>query len=219
MGVKLRTVLRSWRVWMAVVCVVYLGLGPLVMRALAAWPGAVNVAYGLAVLALLFMSWIVGDVFTRYVISPFLMVSLGDKKWTSRTPKAKEKAADSMMSVGTAVHSATFISLLVFPFTAFIQTMASGTDPVSALASWWQPDRWSWWHTIMLLGLFFIPLSVGRQAQRRALDIYDELSPSTPVVAPATEVTHEPPRSLDPGPPVYVRANEGSRRRRHHRTK
>jgi hypothetical protein len=152
---------------------------------------------------------------------------LGDKKFKGRTEKAKEKLADSLMSMGTAVQSATFIGLLVFPFTVFIQVIAGGIDPVAALVSWWQraggswmsPAWWSWWHTGMLLVLFVGPLAFGRLVQRRALDIYDALSPSTPVVAPTAQGPHKQPTVPDPGPPVYVRPHEGSRRRRRHRPK
>jgi hypothetical protein len=150
---------------------------------------------------------------------------LGDKKFKGRTIKAKEKLADSLMSMGTAVQSATLIGLLVFPFTAFIQTVAGGTDPVAALVSWWQriggnwmrPTWWSWWHTGMLFILLLMPYAWARSAQRRALDIYDEISPPAPAVAPTAQGTTKQSTIPDPGPPAYVRANEGSRRRRRHR--
>jgi hypothetical protein len=139
---------------------------------------------------------IVSDPLARYVLHPFFMLVLGDKKFPSRTSKAKEKAADSLMSVSNAIHSATWISLLVFPLTAFIQSRASGTDLVSALGLLWQPDRWSWWHTGVFAIVFFLPLSMGRSMQRRALDIYDQIAPPSPLpaapaVAPTTQGTNE----------------------------
>jgi hypothetical protein len=185
----------------------------------AVWPWGLVIAQGLMLLALLVMGWIASDVLARYVVGPFLMFSLGDKKFPNRTPKAKEKAADSLMSVGTAVHSATLIGLLVFPLTAFIQTMASGTDPVSALVSWWRPDRWSWWHTGVLFALFLVPLSVGRLVQRRALDIYDEIFPPVPAVAPAAQGTTESPSAPAGVQTTLATANVGARHRRRPRAK
>jgi len=227
MGAKLQTVLGSWRVWVTVGCIVYIGLirgqGP---RIAAIWPWGVEVATGLLLLALLFVAWIVSDVLARYVLVPFFTLLEG-KKIADRTAKAKEKLADSLISFSTAVLSAVCISLLVYPFTAFIQTMARGIDSVEALMSWWQsvggslmgPAWWSGWHTVLILVCYWVPLSIGLLFRRRALDIYDAIAPSTPVVAPTARGTHEQLTFPDPGPPVYVRANEGSRRRRRHRTK
>ena len=142
----------------------------------AVWPWGEWIAVGLGVLAVMVVCWIVLDLFIRYVLHPFFMAVLGDKKSSSRTPKAKEKFADSLMSVSNAVHSATWISLLVFPLTAFIQSMAGGTDPVAKLVDWWRPDRWSWWHTGMFITLFLLPLHRARSMQLQALDLYDEVS-------------------------------------------
>src|SRR5262245_44716310 len=100
---------------------------------------------------------------------------LGDQKFKDRTAKAKEKAADSLMSMGTAVQSATLIGLLVVPFTTYIQVIVGGIDPVAALVSWWQRPRGDWvappWEpwgrTALLLALFVMPLAWARMAQRR----------------------------------------------------
>jgi hypothetical protein len=45
--------------------------------------------------------------------------------------KAKEKPADSLMNISTTLYSAVVIGVLVFPVTAFIQSLVSGTDPTS----------------------------------------------------------------------------------------
>jgi hypothetical protein len=216
MRAKLRTWMGSWRVYVTIGCLVYLGLlykwGPVIE---AVWPRGLVIAQWLMLLALCFL----GDVLARYVLAPFLVFSLGDKKFPNRTPKAKEKAADSLMSVGTAVGSAVWISLLVFPLTAFIQVMAGGTDPVSALVSWWRPDRWSSWHTGVFCVLFFLPLSMSRQMQRRALDIYDEISPPpslqpTPTVDQRAQGTNEQPHLSTEVKRTHPSANGGARRRR-----
>jgi hypothetical protein len=151
----------------------------------------------------------------------------GDQKFKGRTHKAKEKTADSLMSMSTAIQSATVIGLLVVPFTTYIQVIVGGLDPVAALVSWWQRPRGDWvgapwgpWgRATLLLALFLTPLAWARAVQRRALDIYDAIAPSTPVVAPTSQGTPERPTVLDPGPPVYVKANAGSQHRRRHRTK
>jgi hypothetical protein len=196
MRAKLRMWMGSWRVWVTIGCLVYIGLDRMLAPFTAAWPGMVWVASGLLLMALLFVSVIVSWILIHYVLRPFIRVSLGDQKFPSRTPKAKEKLADSLMSVGTALHSATFIGLLVFPCTAFIQAMTSGTDPVSALVAWWRPERWSGWHTGVFFVLFWLPLWVGRATQRQALDLYDELAataalPQAPAMAPTAQGLQE----------------------------
>jgi hypothetical protein len=213
MSAKLRTLMGSWQVWVIVACLAYIwgvrGQGPAIA---AVWPRGLWVAQGLLVVALLVLSWFP----LKYLVVPCFMFLQGEKKG-GRTAKAKEKLADSLMSFSTAVFSAIVISVLVFPFTAFIQTMARGTDPVAVVVSGWPPTWWSGWHTAVFLILFWVPFSVAMLFRRRALDLYDELSLLTPVVAPTAQGTHEQPTIPDPGPPVYVKANGGSRRRRRHR--
>jgi hypothetical protein len=157
---------------------------------------------------------------------------LGDQKFKNRTHKAKEKTADSLMSMGTAIQSATVIGLLVVPFTTYIQVIVSGLDPVAALVSWWQrsgrdwmgPPWGPWGRTILLLVLFLTPLAWARMAQRRALDIYDVLPPpSSPPPAPAgnptTQGTSERPTFPEAEPMVYVRRHDGTRPHRRRRAK
>jgi hypothetical protein len=203
----------SWQVWVIVACLVYIwgvhGQGP---RIAAVWPRGLWVAIGLFHVALLVLSWFP----LKYIVVPYLMFLQGEKKG-GRTHKAKEKLADSLMSFSTAVSSAVWISVLVFPFTAFIQAMARGIDPVEAVVSWWRPEWWSGWHTAVFLILFWVPFSMSLLFRRRALDLYDELSPPAPAVATTAQGTHEQSTIPDPGPPAYVRADGGSRRRRRHR--
>jgi hypothetical protein len=212
---KLRMWIGSWQVGVVVACLAYIwGIRGRGAAIAAVWSRGPWVAQGLLVVALLVLSWFL----LRYLVLPCFMFLQGEKKG-GRTPKAKEKLADSLMSFSTAVSSAVMISVLVFPFTAFIQAMARGTDPVAAVVAWWPPEWWSWWHTAVFLILVWVPSSISLLFRRRALDLYDELSPPASVVAPTTQGTHEQPTVPDPGPPAYVRANEGSRHRRRHRTK
>jgi hypothetical protein len=218
MRAKLRTWMGSWRVWVTIGCLAYIwgvrGRGPAII---AVWPWGLWVAQGLRLLALFFICWIVSEILTRYVFGPLFTVLEG-KKLNNRTAKAKEKFADSLMSLSTTLFSAVAISVLVFPLTAFMQAMAKGIDLVETLTQW-QPPPWSLWYPGVFIVLYLLPLSLGLLVRRRALDLYDEISPPAPVGAPTAQGPHEQPTVPDPGPPVYVRANVGSRRRRRHRTK
>jgi hypothetical protein len=214
MRAKLRTWIGSWQVWVIVACLAYIwgvrGRGPAIV---AVWPSGLWVALGLMLLALLVLTWF----FCKYLLVPFLVFLAG--MHDGRTAKAKEKFADSLMSFSTAVSSAIWISILVFPLTVFIQAMARGIDPVEAVVSWWQPDRWSWWHTAVFGILFWVPFSVSLLFRRGALDLYDEISLPAPAVTPTAQGTHEQSTIPDSGPPAYVRATGGSRRRRPPRAK
>jgi hypothetical protein len=213
MRAKLRTWIGSWQVWVIVACLAYIGgiygRGPAID---AIWPSGLMIAQGLFLLALLVLSWFL----VKYLVVPFLLFLQGWKNG-GRTAKAKEKFADSLMSTSTAISSAMWIAIFVFPFTAFIQTMAGGTDPVAALVAWWQPDRWSWWHLAVFVGLLWLPLIMAVLLRREALDIYDELSPPALAGAPTAQGTREQTTISDPGPPPSARANGGSWRRRRHR--
>jgi hypothetical protein len=210
MAARLRTfrALWTWRMTVVVGSLVFIALTIWLWPFIASGPWSVTVAvFALGLIASIVVGLIIADTLVRYMVVPLLTFSLGDQKFNSRTPKAKEKPADSLMTVGTAVHSATLIGILVFPLTASIQTMAGGTDPVSALVSWWRLDRWSWWHTGVFGLLWFVPLVWGGHVQRQALDIYDEISnPSSLPPAPAADLTAQG-------------SNWGSRRRRRHRAK
>jgi hypothetical protein len=178
----LRRCMVSWRwhVTVGVGCAAFIALTVWLEPFIRLWSWEVSVVVrGLEVIALLVVVLIIGHAFGRFLI----YILLG-KELNRRTPKAKEKLADSLMSVSTATQSATWIGLFVFPLTAFLQTMTSGTDPVSALMAWWRPDRWSGWHTVVFLAIFWLPLSVGLLGRRRALDFYDELS----IPAPAAKL-------------------------------
>jgi hypothetical protein len=180
----------------------------------AVWPKGPWVVQWLLVVALLVLSWFL----LKHLVVPCLMFLKSDKGG-SRTAKAKEKLADSLMSFSTAVSSAVMIGVLVFPLTVFIQAMAKGIDPLGAVASWWPPEWWSWWHTAVFLILFWLPFSISLLFRRRALDLYDELPPPAPAEAPTTPGTCAPPPVSDPGPPVYVRANKGAQHHQRSRTK
>jgi hypothetical protein len=85
--------------------------------------------------------------------------------------------------------------------------------------SWWPPEWWSGWHTAVFLGLFWVPLILAALFRRQGLDLYDELPPSAPAVAPTVQGTNEQPRIPAEVQTTHASANVGSRRRRHHRAK
>ena len=216
MRAKLRTWLGSWQVWVIVACLAYIvgirGRGPFIV---AIWPKGLWVAYGLWMGAILVLIWFL----LKYLVVPFLMFLQGEKKG-GRTAKAKEKLADSFMSFSTAVASALVISLLVVPFTTFIQAMTRGVDPVAALVSWWPPAWWSDGHTAVFLILFWLPMSVSLLFRRRALDIYDEMartpaSSAASAVDPTAKDAHESPSAPARLQTTPASPNGGSRRRRH----
>lgn len=210
MRAKLRTWIGSWRVWVIVACLAYIGgIYWQAPRIAAIWPRGVWIAVGLALAAGVFVCWMV----TSYILVP-LFTRLGAKKFDERTDKAKEKWADSLMSCGTSVLGAFITSILVFPLTAFIQAVTSGTDPVAVVVSWWPPAWWSEWHTAVFISLYFLPLMLSALFRGRALNIYDELPPSAPAVAPTAQGTREQTTISDPGPPPYTSTTGGTRRRR-----
>jgi hypothetical protein len=154
----LRRGMASWRWWVtvAVVCLAFIALTRWLRPFIRLWPWEAQVVvFGLSAIA--------GLVATLIIALPLgwcLAFLLLGKELNRRTPKAREKFADSLMSCSTTLLSATLIGLLVFPFTAFIQTMASGADPLSALVAWWQPDRWSGWHAEVFVVLYWLPSGV-----------------------------------------------------------
>jgi hypothetical protein len=182
MRARLRMWMESWQVWAAVICLAYiwgiLGRGPAFA---AVSPRGLWVAQGLLAVALLVLSWFL----SKYLVVPWVMFLQG-AKLDERTAKAQEKLADSLMSTSTAVSSAVMISLLVVPFTAFIQTTARGIDPVAAVVAGWPPQWWSGWHTAVCLILFWVPVCMSLLLRRTALSIYDRIARTS--VPPAASV-------------------------------
>jgi len=215
MRAKLRTWIRSWRVWVIVACLAYIGgiygRGPSIA---AVWPLGLEIAKELILLALLVLSWFL----LKYLVVPFLMWLQGEKK-DGQTDKAKEKFADSLMSVSNAIQSATWISVLVFPLTAFIQAMTRGIDPVAVVVSWWPPPWWSGWHTAVFVGVYFLPLMVSVLFRGRALNLYDKLSPPAPAVVPTAQGTNAQPRIPAEGQTTHASATGSARRGRRPRAK
>ena len=123
------------------------------------------------------------------------LTSFIDKELNKRTAKAKEKYADALMSLSTAICSATFIAVLLFPLTAFIQAMTSGTKPV---APWVLQDlehapRWWVFYHFVLFVLFGLPLRAAMWFRGRALALYDEIATLAPADAAVAQGTHERP--------------------------
>jgi hypothetical protein len=227
MGATLRTWMGSWRVvWVTIGCLVFLAAAEVVPRwvpMMASWPFSVRlVIIGLEYIAIFTVEIILFYALARCLIrlfKPYL-----DKVWMpfeARSDKAKEKIADSIMSISTAIFTATLIGVSVFPFTAVLNALVSGTNPLSSLISFAQAGSLEGWTVPILLCLFFLPAMIGHLMRMEALDIYDEISrtsspPHAPTGAPMATVTPERPPVPDSGPPVYVKATE---RRRRHRAK
>jgi hypothetical protein len=98
-----------------------------------------------------------------------------------RTDKAKEKFADSLMSVSNTIHSATLLGILVVPLTVFLQTIVSGKDPVPLLLDYLRTagagtGETARWHGYLLGFLICVPAVAASYMKRQALDLYDELS-------------------------------------------
>jgi hypothetical protein len=223
MRLKWRMWLKSWWVWAAIVCFVYLCLfGKYALRIEAlwpwAWPWSGYIALVSLLLVLLVLDGIMLYVLVYYMAGPSL-TSFVDKELNKRTAKAKEKYADGLMSFSTAICSATFIAGLLFPLTAYIQAITSGTKPVAPWVLQYLEHTPGWWlfYEFVLFTLFLLPLSVATWFRRRALALYDEIATLAPADAPVAQGTTKQSTIPDPGPPVYVKANGGSRRRRRHR--
>jgi hypothetical protein len=226
MGPNWRMWLKSWLVWLAIICFVYLYLASFFdtsaprIEALWpwAWPWSGYIVFGSQLLALLVLGCILGYGGAYSVAASFLML-FEDKELNKRTAKAKEKYANGFMSVSTALCSATFIAVLLFPLTAFIQATTSGTKPVAPWVLQYLEHAPRWWvfYDFVLFVLFWLPLGVATWFRKRALALYDEIATLAPAVAPTVQGTHEQSTIPDSGPPAYVRANRGSRRRRRHR--
>jgi hypothetical protein len=147
-----------WRIKVLVGCLgytVFIVVVPRMFPSMASWPWGIRVVLvGLAWVALLVMLWMLAHVLKAYVFAPFLKETLD-----TRSPKAKEKLADSLMSVGTAIHSASPVAVLIFPVTAFINAVVSGwKDPVpmDALAAWLTADWRTWVRLVSAFGRWIV---------------------------------------------------------------
>jgi hypothetical protein len=107
------------------------------------------------------------------LLSRLFMLLLG-VQFQRRTDKAKEKLADSLMSMSTTLLNGVFLGVLVFPLTAFIQSFVSGKDPVPALQTWLSSLTWT--HVGLFGGFFIIPAVVANLARTSALTIYDAIA-------------------------------------------
>jgi hypothetical protein len=93
-------------------------------------------------------------------------------KLKDRSPRSKEKFADSIMSVANAIHSAAFIGVLVFPLTAFVTAMFTGVEPVSFLTL---IQRMSGSNVLLFCAVYLTPIAVGVWVKGLAMDLYDEV--------------------------------------------
>jgi len=94
-------------------------------------------------------------------------------KLSERSLKAKEKFADSNMSVASSIASAVFIGVLVFPLTAFISAIALGNEPFALM------KMISLKQLFIFGGLYFSPLFAAWYAKEIAMDLYDQIEKAT----------------------------------------
>lgn len=93
-------------------------------------------------------------------------------KLEERSNKAKEKFADSLMTLANIIYGAIFVAMLSFPVTAFVSAMYQAADPFSFLAP---VNQFSWQRIVIFCAAFIVPLVVAFWARRKAMDLYDEL--------------------------------------------
>jgi hypothetical protein len=110
-----------------------------------------------------------------------LILGLLSPQLQRRTDRAKEKYADSLMSLSTAMLSAVFIGLFVVPVTAFIkaladQAFAGQMDLLSPLWTWFTSGRFTIRHAILFVVVFYVPLFIAARFRKWALNLYDDLA-------------------------------------------
>lgn len=111
-------------------------------------------------------------------------------KFSNRSAKAKEKFADSLMALGNTIYGAAFVSVLVFPLTAMMTAIFSGSPPVNVLDL---IGRLSWGTLGTFAALYLVPVCAGYYSKEVALNLYDEIAQSqsvkeeAPTVRPKTK--------------------------------
>jgi hypothetical protein len=212
--IRLRTFLASWRRFLLVFvgCLAYLTLVEVTVRVFPSVAPALGygwlVIVGLYLLAALAFG-LIGIYLTVVVmaaLTPVLRRVFADTPWAERSDKAKEKHAESLLTMSNAIASATFIAILVAPLTAFLQAMVTRRDLGSLLSPFLTPGGLPGWQLIALSVLFFVPLVFSALAKKNALDVYDELAKPAlpePPLGPngTTATTRACPASVDPPTP------------------
>ncbi len=174
---------QPWYLWLGIGGIVVAMISSAMVRRFpepASWPPRVL----LVVLGLFWIGFLVFfGVMVRFAgggMARFLLMGVLPDI-ANRTDKAKEKFADSLMSVSNTIHSATLLGILVIPLTVFLQTIASGKDPVPLLLDYLRTTgagtgETARWHGYLLGFLIFVPAGAASYMKRQALDLYDELS-------------------------------------------
>jgi hypothetical protein len=219
MRARLRTVWASWRRSLLVLigCLTYIALVQATVRLFPSVAPSLGhvwliiaVVYFLAAYAAGFVGiYMVGAVVAG-TLTRVLTRAFPETPWAKRSDKAKEKFADSLLSVSNAVASATAIAVLVVPFTAFVQAMATQRDLGVLLSPLLKPGGLPGWQVVVLMGLFFLPLAVSVRFRKKAMDIYDEITrKATPELSlgpnGATPAAHACPASMGTPPPAAGR--------------
>jgi fructose-specific phosphotransferase system IIC component len=184
-------------------CLAYIALVQVAIRLpLPVPPWLALIVLMLHLVAGIVAGFIVSAIVVALTFTPFIRKVYPETPWAERSDKAKEKFADSVLSVGNAIMSAASIAVFVVPLTAFLQAMVSRTDFGAVLSPFLKPDGLPGWQVILLCVLLFLPILVGGYFRKCAMDIYDEIAkPATPAPAigpnGATPTTHAPPASAD----------------------
>lgn len=98
-------------------------------------------------------------------------------KLSDRSPKSKEKFADSLMAVANMIHGAVLVSIFVFPLTAFLTAIFGNQEPFSFIAI---IRRMTWANVGLFALVYLVPIVAGVKAKEKAMDLYDEVAKSSP---------------------------------------
>ena len=108
-------------------------------------------------------------------------------KVEQRSLKSKEKFADSLMAVANVIHGAALAGVLVFPLTAFVSSVLTGT---TALSFGQALDRMTWPNIAIFALVYLTPILMGYFAKEKAMNLFDEVAAATtPVLAAGTGPT------------------------------
>jgi hypothetical protein len=204
---RLRAFLASWRRSLLVVvgCLAYLAL---VRVAFYEFPQVVPwLGWGLLIIVVLefvalgAVMYIVRAMMVR-TLPPVIAKAFHEIPWADRSDKAKEKLADSLMSVSSTILGAVYIGVFVVPLTALLQAMVTRTDLGSLLSPLLKPDGLPGWQVILFIVLLLLSAIVSVSMRTEALNIYDEIAPKVPPephIGPdgAPAPTPVPPASAD----------------------
>jgi hypothetical protein len=202
MVTALRTFLVSWRRSLRVLggCLVCVALVQVAVR-LPLPPWLARIILMLQFVAALVAMPIVCSLMGSAAVVFLVRKVYHETPWAERSDKAKEKVADSLLSVSNAVMGAASVAFFVVPLTAVVQAIVRRTDLWAVLSPLLKPDQ-PWWQPVLLVALYLLPIIVAVYFRTGALDIYDEIAKKAtpePAIGPngAPPTTRACPRSAD----------------------